>query len=72
MLPSGATAATQCLSEDWDIKPTRTSASATRASATAIPAARAPGSSSGDHTNGHDMDIAYYQVGQHNNWLRSV
>jgi len=40
----------------------------------AIPGTREgrPGHPSGTHVDGHDMDIAYYQVGTPNNYLRSV
>jgi len=40
----------------------------------AIPGTRdnSPGHPAGTHENGHDIDIAYYQLTGSNNWLRSV
>ena len=70
-----ATAATQCLSEDWEYQAYQDLGLGDMSERDgSIPGTREgrPGHPQGTHTNGHDMDIAYYQVGQRNNWLRSV
>jgi hypothetical protein len=75
LLIQRATAATECLSEDWEYQAYQDLGLGDMSERDgSIPGTREnqPGHPQGTHTNGHDMDIAYYQVGQRNNWLRSV
>lgn len=75
MMVRRATAATECLSRDWSYQAYMELGLGDMSEENgAIPGTRdnEPGHPQGTHTNGHDMDIAYYQVGQRNNWLRSV
>ncbi|MDE0883019.1 MAG: hypothetical protein OSB21_10525 [Myxococcota bacterium] len=70
-----ATAATKCLSEDWEHAGYQDLGLGDMSEQNGdIPGTREnrPGHPAGTHVNGHDMDIAYYQIGQSNNWLRPV
>ncbi|MEC7751995.1 MAG: hypothetical protein VX405_10865 [Myxococcota bacterium] len=70
-----ATAATECLTDQWDYHEYRPLGLGDMSEANGeIPGTREsqPGHPEGTHVNGHDMDIAYYQVGTPNNVLRSV
>jgi len=70
-----ATAATECLSRDWEYQAYQQLGLGDMSEENgAIPGTRDndPGHPPGTHVNGHDMDIAYYQLGQPNNWLRPV
>lgn len=70
-----ATASTQCLSADWAFGNQQPLGLGDMSEANgAIPgtAIGYPGHPEGSHTNGYDMDIAYYQLGTVDNKLRSV
>ncbi len=70
-----ATAFTECLSQGWSYEPYQPLGLGDMSEGDgAIPGASrgSPGHPAGTHVDGSDMDIAYYQLGQPNNVLRSV
>jgi len=70
-----ATAMTECLSSDWDYQGFMPLGLGDMSEENGdIPGAQydAPGHPDGTHEGGSDMDIAYYQLGQMDNTLRSV
>jgi hypothetical protein len=75
MLVKYATAKTRCLSANWPMGSSQELGLGDMSEADgSIPGTREgdAGHPSGTHTNGRDMDIAYYQVGTQNNHLRAV
>lgn len=76
MLVKYATAAVDCLSAGWDFGNVGVPLGLGDMSEAngAIPgtAVGQPGHPAGSHTDGHDMDIAYYQLGTPDNTLRPI
>ena len=70
-----ATAAVECLTEDWNFgvgPPLGLGDMSEEDGAIPGTSIGQPGHPEGTHVDGHDMDIAYYQVGQRNNQLRPI
>ena len=75
MLVKYATASVACLAATWDHGNHQPLGLGDMSESNGdIPGTREgqPGHPAGTHVNGHDMDIAYYQVGTRDNTLRSV
>jgi len=74
MLVRYATAMVDCQAGSWPGNGGRLGLGDMSEADGSIPGTRdgSPGHPAGTHVNGHDMDIAYYQNGTPNNYLRSV
>lgn len=74
MLVQYATASTACIAQNWDFGDSVLGLGDMSEADGSIPGTSdgEPGHPPDSHERGHDMDIAYYQLGQANNRLREV